>query len=336
MRIDEITENQKEDWESLVRQNPSGGFHQSFEWAAFKEAEGWQIHRVGVFNNETLVGGAMAHQFYFDNRTDFIYIPEGPILSYDDESHLFEEWKAMLPRLIELGAQNTQSQTSHIRIEPRLTACPDWFLEGFKKAPLNLFPRHTLEINLEMSENEILAQMKQKGRYNIRLAAKKGVEIRKVDEVQEEDLDRFYSLYETTYKRNEFEGKPKAFFKNFLDQCRKITDLYVAEFEGETIAMAFVIYFGNRSTYLYGASSNEHRNLYGPYALQWRIMKDAKAAGYSKYDLWGISPDASHAWAGITQFKKRFGGEQIDLIGAHDFVVHKKAYSDFIETYENY
>jgi len=333
-----IIEEQRGQWEKLAGNSSAGGFHQSFNWAAFKRADGWDTYKIGLFNDEDeLVGGAVLLQFHFNStRTNFLYIPEGPILDYSNEDNLNEQWRVLETAILSIVDASKSAKTTHIRIEPRISECPEWFLSKFRKAPLNLQPKHTLVVDISTSEDEILAQMKQKGRYNIRLAGKKGVSISQVSEVSDKDRKRFFELYSQTFNRNEFEGKEEDLFINLMPNCKDISKLFFAEYEGKTLATAYVIYFGGRATYLYGASSNENREVMAPYLLHWEIMKDAKASGYKEYDFWGIAPESApdHKWQGITSFKKKFGGTQPSFIGAYDYIIQKDLYEAFLGKHE--
>lgn len=154
----------KEDWESLVKTHVAGGFHQSFAWTNFKQITGWKTYKIGLFENETdkLVGGAVVFQFAFKGGTNFLYIPEGPILDYSNEEVLFWQWRALEAAIFSLIKVSKESKTTHIRFEPRIEECPDWFLKQFVKSGLNLHPRYTQILDLDQSTDDILAQMKKK------------------------------------------------------------------------------------------------------------------------------------------------------------------------------
>lgn len=334
-----IKADQKEEWEKLVVKNPAGGLHQSFAWAKFQQAIGWESYKIGLFEDGSnqLVGGALIYEFSFSDGTSFLYIPHGPILDYSDEDQLYRQWKVFEIALHSIVKVGEKEKTTHIRIEPRLKNCPEWFLAKFRKAPINLQPKHTQVLDLAKSTEIILAEMKQKGRYNINLAIKKGVEV-KSKNLSSKEVDIFYNLYKQTFTRNKFEGKEKDFFDSYLKTCKEFSKFYQAEFKGKILATAIVVNFGNRVTYLYGASSNEMRELMAPYTLHWQIIQDAKEQGFQEYDFWGIhalANDKDHDWYGITRFKKQFGGEQLDLVGAYDYVFQEDLYKDFIKKHES-
>jgi len=331
-----ITQKHKDEWDKLAGENKLAGFHQSFAWAKFKQDDNWETYKIGIFNkkNDKLVGGCLVLQFNFSNGTNFLYIPEGPVLNYEDEDKLFWQWRVLETALHSIISLKPENLTTHLRIEPRALSIPKWFLTGFVKSPLNLQPRNTQSLNLRISEEELLTQMKPKCRYNIKLAEKKGVDI---SEIPLKEINTFYKIYNTTVERNKFNGKNLKFFKKYLEHCGEFSKIFVAKVGKKVLASAIIVYFGQRVTYLYGASSNEMREYMAPYALHWHIAKDAQKKGFHEYDFWGIArdeKDENHEWHGFTQFKKKFGGDQLDFIGAYDYVIQKDLYDEFVKKYE--
>jgi lipid II:glycine glycyltransferase (peptidoglycan interpeptide bridge formation enzyme) len=179
-----------------------------------------------------------------------------------------------------------------------------------KKFFREITPRHTLIIDLSKSEDEILKDMHQKGRYNIRLAEKKGLTIK-----EEKTSNNFYKILEATGKRDGFYINPQKHYEAFLNVLGKKNKakLFMAYLNDEPIAGILNTYIGNTATYFYGASSNKHRNLMAPYLLQWHAIKEAKKRGFKYYDFLGIADPQKpkDPLKGVTQFKTKFGGEHI-------------------------
>lgn len=330
-----IGEKKKEEWERLVAGNRRSGFHQSFGWAKFKQLDGWDTYKIGLFAaaDDRLVGGAVIYEFGFSDGTSFLYLPEGPVLDYDDEEKLFWQWRALETALHSIVKLKAEETTTHIRIEPRSETLPEWFRSGWHKAPLNLQPRHTQVVSLVPGESAIAAAMKPKGRYNIRIAQKRGVTVATAPVAEVGD---FFRLYRKTCVRDKFEGKDKEMFLRLFEGMGRQAELFFAEAAGRRLATAIVMYYGGRATYLYGASDDEQRNYMAPYLLHWEIMMEAKRRGYREYDFWGVAPslDKPHEWAGLTVFKKKFGGEQLDLVGAWDYVLQQDKYDAFVRKHE--
>jgi lipid II:glycine glycyltransferase (peptidoglycan interpeptide bridge formation enzyme) len=195
----------------------------------------------------------------------------------------------------------------------------------FSRAAADIQPPDTVLIDLTRDEGALLTGMKEKCRYNIRLAAKKGVTVRCSGA---EELGVFYRLFEETAQRDglvihsrEYYAELFALSGNYSGSPAAETRLYIAGHEGEDLAAIITLFRGEEATYLYGASSNNKRNLMAPYLLQWAAMRDAKAAGCLRYDLFGIPPndDPNHPMAGLYRFKTGFGGAIIHRPGSWDF-----------------
>lgn len=206
----------------------------------------------------------------------------------------------------------------------------------FRKAFEEMQPEHSLILDLTQSEEEILAQMKQKGRYNIKIAERSGIAIRSSSHSGPE-LDNFYCLYQAMAKRQRITYRDKKYFEALLDLLGKsgYARIYNAaaliEGKEKVLAGAILLLDGKRAIYLFGGSSSEHRNVMAPYRLQWQMILDAKKADCTEYDFFGIAPDddPNHPWAGVTRFKKQFGGQEIQILGSYDLVFKPLEYQAF-------
>jgi lipid II:glycine glycyltransferase (peptidoglycan interpeptide bridge formation enzyme) len=262
------------------------------------------------------------------------YVPWGPDLPQDFPAdpkirnaaleELAEALKGFLPR-----------DTVFIRFDP------PWYSEGpgtpppelgspFVRAAADIQAPDTVLVDLEGTWDAVLGRMKNKWRYNSRLAQKRGVVIRRPDE---KGLDIFYSLLKETARRDRISIHQKEYYKTLFSHCREYQEklnnpanvpavhLYTADHEGDTLAAIVVLFRGKEGIYLYGASSNNKRNLMAPYALQVRAMEDAKKMGCVEYDLFGIPPheDPSHPMAGLYRFKTGFGGRIVHRPGSWDY-----------------
>lgn len=199
---------------------------------------------------------------------------------------------------------------------------------GFMKSFEEMQPVHTIVLDLEKSEEEILAQMKPKGRYNIKVAERHNVSIK-----EEKNIDNFYRFYSGMAKRQKITFRDKNYFQNLIDNlmpkdyCKVLT-----AYAGETpIASTIVTFYSDTAIYLFGGSGNEFRNLMAPYLLQWHAIKMAKDRGMRKYDFFGVAPEDSpnHPWSGVTKFKEQFGGARVKLLGSWDLVFKPSEYKLF-------
>lgn len=315
-------------WQSLVKNAPYSGFMQSFFWADFKAKTGWQTYKIGISENNKLIGGAIVYKFQFSKNKNFLYIPQGPILPYDQEKY-FHTLISEIDKVADLKGENL---TTHLRIEPRLNTVPEFF-NKFTKAPYNMEPRNTLMIDLHKSEQEILSQMKPKGRYNIKIAQKNNIEI--TQRSDQKAIEDFLYLYHQTVKRDKFEAKNDQYFQVLIPHLFQTQTgaLFFAEYKNEPLATALIIFHGAKVTYFFGASGSEHREKMAPYLLHFKIIREAKKHDYKWYDFLGIAPknDPEHGWKGLSAFKQKFGGEIFDFIGAYDFVYNQKLYAQFLK-----
>lgn len=180
--------------------------------------------------------------------------------------------------------------------------------------------------------------MKPKWRYNIRLAEKKGVEVKREGV---EAIETFYALYLETARRDGIAIHPLSYYRELFAAAereaasgtipRPVLSVWVARHEGKPIAAIITLFHGQQAIYLYGASSGEQRNLMPAYALQWHAIEAAKAEGCSEYDFFGIPPDSdpSHPMAGLYLFKTGFGGDILHRVGSVDFPCMPLAYAIF-------
>lgn len=202
---------------------------------------------------------------------------------------------------------------------------------NLKKANTDVLPSNTVFMDLKKEPDTLLGTMKPKTRYNIKLAKRKGVEIRALGI---ESLDIWYELYRQTAQRNNFFLHDINYFRVILSA--RANDslspakvyLLVAHVDDRPLAAMFLVITGVRGTYLYGASATENRNYMATYALQWRAMQLAKELGCSEYDFFGVSPvaDQSHPMFGLYRFKTGFGGKLYRRMGCWDYPLNKVKY----------
>jgi peptidoglycan pentaglycine glycine transferase (the first glycine) len=182
--------------------------------------------------------------------------------------------------------------------------------------------RNTVMIDLSPSEEEMLARMKQKTRYNVRLASKKCVLVRVGGR---DDLPMLHKMYAETSLRDGFVirdgGYYQTIWQTFMESKSPTCEPLIAEVDGEPVAAIFVFYYAGRAYYIYGMSRETHREKMPNYLLQWEAMCRAKAAGCSIYDLWGAPDefDESDSMWGVFRFKEGLGGQVVRTLGAWDF-----------------
>ncbi len=186
------------------------------------------------------------------------------------------------------------------------------------------YPETTLTLDLKLSDKELLAQMKRKGRYNISLAQKKGVIVKRAESKQEklEYAKHFYNLMMLTTSRDGFFAHDLSYYEKMITHL-PMAEIFIA-FAGDVpLSGAICTYFEGVATYYYGASSNEHRGLMSPYLVQWEAIQYGKKQKCHTYDFLGIAPENApkdHPWKGITDFKKKFGGTVVENGPSTDLV----------------
>lgn len=237
--------------------------------------------------------------------------------------------------LQELREEGKKAGAVFVRIEPAKVTEKEK-REGFLKLvmPGSLLsgqasPKATRVLDISKPEEEILAGMKQKTRYNIRLAGKKGVTVK-----ESEDVGVLYSLLQATAKRDRgYAPHEKDYYEKMVAELAgdKTVRIFTAEKDGEPLAAILVSVYGEVATYLHGGFSDKYRNLMAPYLCQWEAIKYAKERGCSCYDFWGVAEtdDPADPWAGISRFKEGFGGEKVIFPGSYDIIISSFWYNLF-------
>ncbi|MDR0889154.1 MAG: peptidoglycan bridge formation glycyltransferase FemA/FemB family protein [Oscillospiraceae bacterium] len=324
-----ITEKTLAEYESFVQGHPKGNFAQSALWAKQKPAWSWRaIARRG--ENGAITGTiAFLIRKMPIVRKNMLYACRGPVCDLDDRETFLELLSASKALAKELGAYV-------IKIDPDVPAENTAFralLEesGFRsKSDGKNFeaiqPKFVFRLPIAgRTQEEMLAFFQQKTRYNIRLAVKKGVEVRICGK---EMIPDFARLMLETGVRDGFGTRPPAYFSSMLENLGDHARLYMAFHEETPIAGTLAIHYGDKVWYLYGASSNEHRNLMPNYLLQWNMIQWAIETGSRVYDFRGVSGDLSedNPLYGLYKFKRGFNGDFTEFVGEYDLVLKKFAY----------
>jgi len=345
-----------EEWNNLIAGLPGPHLLQTWEWSQVKAKYGWEplpflwqakpskgsepsegympVAAAMVLKRSIPIGG-------FAARLNILYIPKGPLMEWSDEPlrrRVLDDLQDFAKRQgaiflkidpdVVLGTGVPESEDS---VEGNGGQAVISALERrrwiFSSDQIQF--RNTVMLDLSPSEEEMLAHMKQKTRYNIRLAGRKGVTVRTGTVA---DLPILYKMYAETSVRDGFiirdEGYYQTVWQTFIQLAtanrslsRPCAEPLIAEVEKEPVAAIFIFYFAGRAYYIYGMSREAHREKMPNYLLQWEAMRRAKAAGCGLYDLWG-APDefnASDSMWGVFRFKEGLGGQVVRTLGAWDF-----------------
>ncbi|MBI2451135.1 MAG: peptidoglycan bridge formation glycyltransferase FemA/FemB family protein [Parcubacteria group bacterium] len=306
----------------------AGSFFQSWEWGEFQVLLGRPILRLAVRDEDKkIIALASFIHYSLPFGKAQIYAPRGPILR-QDLWNTKKSQEIFLAILEAIKTARVENNSIFLRTEPSLTAQPDFFKKaGFQPFADDVQPRENQILDLKKSEEELLSEMHPSARHNIRLAKKRGVIIRELTQKSENDQKIFFDLMKKTLQRQRFRSQPKQYYNLMLDffqrrgenqnrQSVKIA-FFEAIWNGKTVAANIVFLFGSHATYLFGGSDLAFSGIKAPILLHWESMLRLKKDGYLSYDLGGIS---RQKWPGLTDFKTRFGGQTIKLIGSYDFV----------------
>lgn len=308
----------------LIQRQPLSPFLQSRAWGDFQKSIGRSIWRLGAFDGEQLVGAALVIQHELLLGKSYLYCPRGPLADTP------EALRALFSAIESLGKEQG---VMYVKVDPTLYHfMPDWTSVAPTYAigtPLE--PRHTQVLNAQLSDEDLLAGMHQKVRYNLRLAQKKGVQIRW--STSDEDFAAFMDLHQQTFARQGIRMHPRRYYELMFTTLReqKMIELGVAEYEGKPIVINEVVWYGKTATYLHGGSSDEYKNVMAPYLLQWETLQRARPLGMTEYDLRGIAPAdrPDHKLAGVTRFKKGFGGKYIEFPNALNVILQPQWYQAY-------
>src|SRR3989338_6641814 len=276
----------KEEWNGWFAAKKHAEFLQSWEWGEFQHSVGREPLRIQVIANGEVVGQIQGFVHILPFGLRYIYVPRVST----------EEFQILETRYSKLGIENRISSVRGVfgylkqkgftfaRVE---SLSPISSIEYPVSFVSNRQPQTTLLLDLTKSEDDLLKEMNTKTRYNIRLAEKKGVEIR-----EGKNIDWFWKLNLETRERDEFKSHPKSYYEKMLALpiCHQLTAFY----HDEPVASNIYIAWGGMCTYLHGASTNKHREAMAPYLLQWRGIQFAKKFGNDTFDWWGIAEDTRH------------------------------------------
>jgi lipid II:glycine glycyltransferase (peptidoglycan interpeptide bridge formation enzyme) len=350
-------------WDQFIATLPQTHLLQSWEWGEVKSAYGWKPQMLlwkddsdhgGMLQAAALVLIRSISLGKFTASLRVMYIPKGPLLDWDNPALR----RQVMDDLKNLGRGQG---VIFIKIDPNVilgrgypgqpgcsenrfgqTVVQDLRESGWNPSRDQIQFRNTVWLDLSPSQDEILARMKQKTRYNIRLAERKGVQVRLGTR---QDYDLLYRMYAETSVRDGFVIRDEAYYRKvwdtFLknakaqpDACLPTLDLLIAEVEGEATAGLVLFRFAGTAWYLYGMSRDLHREKMPNYLLQWKAICRAKEMGCQTYDLWGAPDEFSEAdplW-GVYRFKEGLGGQSIRTIGAWDLPIQPLTYRLYTQT----
>jgi peptidoglycan pentaglycine glycine transferase (the first glycine) len=321
----------KSEWETFLSQFPDAHLLQTPEWGKLKSSFGWEARWVA----DSPIGSAASGAQILFRRLPFgfhlAYIPKGPVVGKGSSVDILENiyfWREVDDSCRRRRAIFLKVEPDvwwEQEVDPKIVLSPP---SGFQDSQQAVQPPRTLVVDLTAGEQAVLGRMKQKTRYNIRLALKKGVEA-----TPSADLEGFYRLMVMTSARDRFGVHAFDYYRQVYDEYhpRGECEVFLAKYQSRILAGLMVLKHGRRAWYFYGGSADENRELMASYLVQWEAMRWAIGRGCAEYDLWGV-PDADLAtlesgftqredglW-GVYRFKRGFGGDLRRSAGPWDRV----------------
>ena len=340
-----------ENWNEIIAGLPGASLLQTSQWAEVKARMGWDAFpKLWKKADGTVEAAALILRRPIDmgplhSGMSFLYVPRGPLMDWNDDglrervladlTAFGREQKALFIKIdpdvpVSFGEPGSEEFRENPAGQRLLTA---YQAHGWVNSPQQIQFANSVWINTEPSLDELLANMKQRTRYKVRLAEKKGVTVRRGGPA---DFEPVADLYAETSARDGFLIREKGYYLDVWQRffsAGMLTPL-IAEVEGKMVAAVMIFVTGDTARYVYGMSGPDHREKMPNYLLQWEAIKLAKEKGCKTYDLWG-APDVfsedDRMW-GVYQFKRGLGGEVVITPGARDLPLNKTGYNLFVHT----
>lgn len=326
------TEQERAPFNQFIADFPTGDLMQSFEWGDLKAKSGWKPIRIIAKQDGLIVAVAsLLRRDIPKTGRCILYAPRGPVwdssnreLTLQLMAHLREVAVQQHAILLKIDPPVTIEQSAD---EANITA------SGFQQLNSGGFggtqPKCVMQLDLTLPQEELLASFKEKWRYNIRLAARKGVTVD--TNCTREQLPIFYELLKETCARDGFLVRSYSYFEQMWDLLvpAGMMRMALTFFEDKPLAGALAYIFGDRAMYTYGASSNEHRNVMPNHLMQWGLIQWAQNSGCKWYDFRGVSPKKGQGDAhleGLNRFKEGFNPRFVEYIGEYDMVLSPSWY----------
>jgi lipid II:glycine glycyltransferase (peptidoglycan interpeptide bridge formation enzyme) len=330
-----VPHSRRAEWDQLVAACPHGDVLQCWEWGELKTRTGWEMLPVAVERAGNLAACAMllARRMPLVGKS-LIYCPRGPIVDFADR----ELWAELVD---EITRAVRRCQGMVLKIDPAVEMGDDVTTpaalrgSGFVASGEGghfggVQPRYVMKVDISAPEDDLFASFKNKWRYNIRLAEKRGVEVSR--ECVRDDVPAFHSLLLETAQRDGFTVRGRSYFEDIWDLLIEagLARMFMARHEGQLLAATIAFALGRQCWYVYGASSNLHRDVMPNHLIQWEMMRWAKEQGCTIYDMRGVAPEGPGATeeglSGLNRFKRGFGARYIEYIGEYDLVLKPSWY----------
>jgi lipid II:glycine glycyltransferase (peptidoglycan interpeptide bridge formation enzyme) len=318
MIVREVTDKEKQSYDKVVRH-----VIQSWEWGEFRKKMGLDLVRLGHYEGNRLI---QAYQLTFHPvpflKNTIGYLPKGPIPD-----------GKMVEALSDLGRKKN---AAYIKIEPnvfkeRLTTNDERLTKlGLIPSKKSLFTKYNFLIDLTKSEEQLLAAMHPKTRYNIGIAQKKGVEV--YESTKQEDFEIYLKLYFETTRRQKYFGHTPTYHRQLWETLMpaKMARTLIAKYQGKPLVAWMLFNFADTLYYPYGGSSTEHKEVMASNLVCWEAIRLGKKMGLKVFDMWGAlgpNADESDPWYGFHRFKAGYGPAHVEYVGTYDLVLKPSMYN---------
>ncbi len=327
----------QQQWNQFLLQLNPNTFLQSAEWGQLQARHDADVHYLGIFEEEKIIGVALV-LVVNAKRGRFLFCPHGPLLADEATTRLH------LPAFIShCRSLAQQKKAVAVRIAPLLLTTPEnttlFQSAGFRPAPLHVHTELTWMLDLNQAEEKLLQDMRKTTRQAIRRALDSPLAAEVVTDISA--VDRFWPLYQATKTRHRFVPFSRKSLRDQFEIFSKTNRAYavIVQHENKGVAAGLFMQFGNTIFYHHGASTKLPANLPASHLVQWRSIQEAKKRGASRYNFWGIAPadKPKHPFAGITVFKTGFGGYALDYMHAQDLPLNLNYWKLWtIETYRKF
>lgn len=309
----------KQAWEAFVTSLPEANFLQSWNWGVFHQLLGKRVLRLAVLKDSLQVGAIQIVKEEAKRGT-YLAVAGGPLINWADK----ELVSAVLAELRNIGS-NEQAQFIRFRPQAVITSELTTLLSELEvtPSPMHLTADLTLQLDLTQSIDEILAGMRKNTRYEVRRVEKLGITVRTSQdptEIRQLHDDQLYLAEKHGFVPFSYEFWHEQFLAFAADNQVMLFHSYLEE---QRLASAFIIFYNQEAVYHYGTSTEANGKLPGSYACQWAAIQEAKLRGCTRYNFWGIAPQEAtdHRFAGVSTFKRGFGGEEVAYLPAHDLAL---------------
>lgn len=309
----------EQEWSVALSNFPESNFLQSWQWGESQTIMGNSIVRIVVYREKRIVG-LFGGTLRDARRGRYLEISGGPLIDWSDT----ELVTSVTTELRHIGQRYG---CVFVRVRPQIARhTTELQRYGFRRSPMHLHAENTSIIDLTKSESELLQAMRQQTRQEVRRVEKRNIAISHDSQI--ESVLGFVKLQTETALRQHFVPEPARVLLAYHEAFKDILRIYKAEHDGTLLNLAIVIMHQNEAVYFEAASTEAARKEPGAYGIIWQIMRDAKAAGIQRLNLWGIAPEnaTNHRYSGVTTFKRGFGGNDVHYLPAHDLVIKPTRY----------